>query len=314
MQPANYNVTYVEGDLTVENAELNIIVSGTSYIDQGDPIPDTFGVTVEGLECNDPTPFINNFTIVDASGNPVTGDLAEGVYDVIADLSDLSGYEFYNINQTPGKIYVNPSVGCNERIQTSDLCQSPANLQAEPRITTLLRFTYNNRTDVPIYVPRGRDNQLKGNAYFVGDLPELFLPGEHIFEIYTDGRKLQWEIRTPGCGSVSKSPSGSNASPCGTSLTSNSVEVDSFNRELDANAPKAYPNPATDYLTLFVGDMAGDVRVTVFDEVGRQLMARDYTAEGQDEVYLDISALKEGILMIRTENQGESTVFRIIKN
>ena len=55
-------------------------------------------------------------------------------------------------------------------------------------------------------------------------------------------------------------------------------------------------------------------RVTVFDEVGRQLMARDYTAEGQEEVYLDISALKEGILMIRTENQGESTVFRIIKN
>jgi hypothetical protein len=60
--------------------------------------------------------------------------------------------------------------------------------------------------------------------------------------------------------------------------------------------------------------MEGDVRVTVFDEAGRQLMSQEYPIEqGQSEVYLDISALKEGILTIVTENQGERSAFRIIK-
>ena len=77
----------------------------------------------------------------------------------------------------------------------------------------------------------------------------------------------------------------------------------------------AYPNPATDYLTLYVGEMQGDaVQVMVFDEVGRQLMIRNYTIEeGQTEVYMDISALKEGILTIVTESQGGRSAFRIIK-
>jgi hypothetical protein len=43
-------------------------------------------------------------------------------------------------------------------------------------------------------------------------------------------------------------------------------------------------------------------------------MSREYPVEpGQSEVYLDISALKEGILTIITENQGNRSAFRIIK-
>ena len=142
---------------------------------------------------------------------------------------------------------------------------------------------------------------------------EFFPPGETVIEVYTDGGKIQLELISPGCNSASKSASGSNANPCGTSLTSN-VEVDSFTREFDANTPQAYPNPATDYLTLFVGNMEGAVSVTVFDEAGRKLMSREYPVEkGQDEVYLDVSALKEGILTIVTENNGTRSAFRIIK-
>ena len=306
VQPANYNVTYVEGDLTIENTDLTIQVNGEAFIDIGDPIPSNFSISAQGLVCDDPIPVVNNFIIVDASGNPVSGNLQEGVYDVQADLGSLVGYEFYNVSQTAGKLYVNPVVGCNDRVRASDLCRLPASLPGDSKINTKLTFTYENRAGVPIYVPFGtRENKLKGNAYFVGEAPSLFLPGVHTFEIYTDGRALQWEVITPGCNSASKSPNGSNANPCDTSVAlSSNVEVDSFTREFSENTPKAYPNPATDYLTLFVGDMDGAVRVTVFDEVGRQLMTREYTAEGQDEVYLDISGLKEGILMIRTENQG----------
>ena len=129
-----------------------------------------------------------------------------------------------------------------------------------------------------------------------------------------NGGSLQLEIISPGCNSASKSANGSNANTCSTALTSK-TEVDSFTREFEETAPEAYPNPATDYLTLFVGNMEGSsVQVTVFDEVGRQLMTREYPiGEGQSEVYMDISALKEGILTIVTESQGSRAAFRIIK-
>ena len=90
--------------------------------------------------------------------------------------------------------------------------------------------------------------------------------------------------------------------------------MDSFTREFEDGVPEAYPNPATDYLTLFVGNMEGSVNVTVFDEAGRLVMSREYPVkDGQSEVYMDISALKEGVLTIMTENQGNRSAFRIIK-
>ena len=136
------------------------------------------------------------------------------------------------------------------------------------------------------------------------------------FSVYTDDDNLQWEVVTPGCKQAAKSANGSKANPCDESVALTSkTEVDSFTREFEDTAPEAYPNPATDYITLFVGNMEGtSVQVTVFDEVGRQLMAREYPiGEGQSEVYMDISALKEGILTIVTESQGTRSAFRIIK-
>ena len=54
--------------------------------------------------------------------------------------------------------------------------------------------------------------------------------------------------------------------------------------------------------------------VTVFDEAGRLMMTREYPVkDGQSEVYMDISGLKEGILTIVTESQGNRSAFRIIK-
>ncbi|UCE69103.1 MAG: T9SS type A sorting domain-containing protein, partial [Flavobacteriaceae bacterium] len=172
------------------------------------------------------------------------------------------------------------------------------------------------------YIPYGSpENRFKtrGNLTIQDDseVPSVFPAGTSgQFCIITNGDAVQWEVITPGCNSASKSATGSNADPCDSSTAlTGQVEVDSFTREFEEDAPQAYPNPATDYLTLFVGNMEGPVvRVSVFDEVGRQLMTREYPiGEGQAEVYMDISALKEGILTIVTESQGGRDAFRIIK-
>ena len=222
-----------------------------------------------------------------------------------------------------GTVLVNAVVGCNDRIKLTDICRTEFADPPVPGFPVKLTFTYVNDSGFDFNIPfGGPDNDLKGRGNFIlaeGEAgpPSLF-PGDGVvrtFSVYTDDDNLQWEVVTPGCKQAAKSANGSKANPCDTSaaLTSN-VEVDSFSREFEENTPQAYPNPAIDYLTLFVGDMEGAVQVSVFDEAGRQLMSREYPVEqGQSEVYLDISALKEGILTIITENQGNRSAFRIIK-
>lgn len=314
VQPDNYNVTYVDGPLTLEKAVLSLQVSGTSYIQRGDYAPDDFEINVNGLVCNDEIPEITTFRVEDGSGTSTSGKLDSGVYQVFAVTEAVPGLENYEVEQVPGELFVNPKVGCRNRIKAIDLCRSPASLADDPRVTTKLTFTYRNELDVPIYVPRGHDNYLFGPAYRSGELPEVFLPGTHTFEIYTDGQGLKWIIESPECWFPSISNWATWAPECATNLSSEVVDVDSFTPDFDDDIPQAYPNPATDYLTLYVGNLEGVVDIAVFDEAGRQLMRREFSADGQDEVYLDVSVLKPGILTIRRENQGEVSVFRIIKN
>lgn len=310
----NYNVSYNPGVLTVNPVALNLQV-GDSFIALGDPVPSSFAVMATGLVCSDPDPGGLTFSVFNSSGTEVSGPLSEGTYQVRIDESSYpaTGYEYYQITQSPGTLIVNPELGCNDRIKLSDICKTD---NGDGTVTVC--FTYENNTPFDIFIPYGdRENQFKGKANIVGgDTPPSLFPANTVDQIclITNGDNIQWEVITPGCNNASKSANGSNANPCSTALSAKAGEVDSFTREYADGVPEAYPNPATDYLTLFVGNMKGDVQVTVFDEVGRQLMSRQYPIEeGQAEVYLDISALKEGILTIVTENQGNRSAFRIIK-
>jgi len=313
-ETSNYSVTYVDGPLTVLNPTLQVIVSGTNYIQRRDFASTDFEVSFEGLVCDDPAPEIEDFVVLNSSGDQVSGRLDSGVYQVLANVEGIPGLEQYEVEQQAGELFVNPRVSCRNRIRAKGPCRSPASLPDDPRITTKLTYTYENRLDVPIFIPRGQDNYLFGPAYTVGELPEVFLPGVHTFEIFTDGKGVKWGVESPDCWFPDITIWATVAPSCSTSLTSKVEEVDSFTREFEDGVPEAYPNPATDYLTLFVGNMEGSVNVTVFDEAGRLVMSREYPVkDGQSEVYMDISALKEGVLTIMTENQGNRSAFRIIK-
>jgi hypothetical protein len=72
----------------------------------------------------------------------------------------------------------------------------------------------------------------------------------------------------------------------------------------------AYPNPATDYLNLFVGDQEGQIDVLVYDTSGRMLIAKDYGVTGLQEIQLDISALNPGFYFVKV---GNATPIQIIK-
>jgi hypothetical protein len=314
IQPENYNVEYLSGNLTIENADLHIEVEST-FISEGDATPTNFEVLTTGLVCGDSDSDITNFVITDQNGIVQTGNLTRGSYTINVDISALVGYDFYNISQTAGSIFVNPVVGCNDRIRASDICKSPATLADFRQITTKLQFEYTNDLDVPIFIPNGPKNILKGNAFFIGSPPELFLPGTHTFEIYTNGGRLQWEVKTPGCTSASKSANGSNADPCSNS-TKSTIQIGETSSEdlnLGNQKPILYPNPVNDALNIVFTDQSGLAKIEVFDQTGRVLIKEQLLLNTTSRLQLNISSVTPGLLFVRYEREGKSHIFKVLK-
>jgi hypothetical protein len=310
----NYQVTYVDGTLSVTNQPLTVTVLD-AYVNEGAALTGIFSVTSEGLVCEDQLPALN-FVITNADGNIVTPPLAAGDYDVsiAEDISSLPGFEYYDVTQVPGRLIINPSVGCNDRLQASDVCKvDNVTLTDYTWVTTLVKFTVFNSLDVPVYLKYDtRANQFKGNAQFIfasGSPTEIFVPGETVIEVYTDGGGLQLELITPGCNSASKSANGSNANPCPVNLEAG-MDLDAQVLGIEEVQSMAYPNPAIDYLNLFVGDQEGQIDVQVFDTSGRMLISRDYGVTGLQEVQLDISALNPGFYFVKV---GSAPPIQIIK-
>ena len=316
----NYSVTYEAGTLAVTPAPLDLQV-GDSFINFGDATPTSFELVVTNapLPCGQVAPDGSEGFVFEIyqDGLIVTADpIPAGEYEVrISENSALpSGYENFEIgNVIPGSLFVNPSVGCNNRIKASDICQEPATLAGEPSINTLLRFEYENRLDIPIYVPLGPNNKLKGNAYFVGNPPELFLPGIHTFEIYTNGGKLQWEIKTPGCNSASKSASGSNADPCSTTGKTDVTDFVDESIVIEEGINGIYPNPVESSIVFPMHGERTSFSIKVFNEVGVLMLQKDYPVNTYYDVTMDISMLKSGMLYFMIEKNGNREVYRIFK-
>ena len=313
----NYEITAVSGEVTVEKAPLDLRVTGTQWINQGDAAPTDFQVEVApgSLLCaSDPDPTgLTGFTFqFYQDGVAVTArPLPAGTYQVGIDESALpAGYENYVGNTVEfGTLYVNPSLGCNDRIRLSDICKTDlGNGQVR------LCFTYENMTPYDIYIPYGsRENQFKGRANIVSgesEVPSLF-PANTTGQIcvITNGDNLQWEVITPGCNNASKSPNGSNANPCPVNLEA-SIDLDAQVLGIEEVQSMAYPNPASDYLNLFVGNQEGQIDVQVFDTSGRMLIVKDYGVTGLQEIQLDISTLNPGFYFVKV---GKADPIQIIK-
>ena len=143
----------------------------------------------------------------------------------------------------------------------------------------------------------------------------MFLPGTHTFEVRTTGEGLQWQIKTPGCNSFSKSPFGSNADPCtggqadiGVGLT----DVQSLGLET-----RAYPNPFKQKFMLDIrnnGLQAGaEFKVALIDIVGRatEILTTDNLLYGRHEI--DLSGLPAGVYFLHLSTAQENRILRIVK-
>ncbi len=79
-----------------------------------------------------------------------------------------------------------------------------------------------------------------------------------------------------------------------------------------SSEPIVFPNPATDYTTIFLGGVQDEVNVEIFSEDGR-LIRRDRHIALSNEIELDLTGLPSGIYYIRFEGSGIKGTSKIIK-
>ena len=190
----------------------------------------------------------------------------------------------------------------------------PYPLPGEPRITTLLRFEYQNNLAVPVYIPLGSKNKLKGNAYYIGEPPVVFEPGVHTFDVYTDGGGLQWEVKTDACNSASKSANGSNANPCDNSPGRPAPGSGTFSAIGSTEwSVVLFPNPARSGAWLQASNAESPVKVEIYTGLGRLLSSNIYPELGSEKVYFDVSDYPSGLLLFRVSCGEESRVVKLMK-
>lgn len=84
--------------------------------------------------------------------------------------------------------------------------------------------------------------------------------------------------------------------------------------DMESAAPKAYPNPTTDFITIPLGQsVQGNVLLNVFDMAGREVMSQNISNASSGQLRVDASSLNSGTHVFRLVFADQtSTSFRVV--
>ena len=171
---------------------------------------------------------------------------------------------------------------------------------------------------IPIYIPLGPKNSLNAEAYYIGEPPQLFEPGMHTFDIYSDGGYLAWEVRTDDCAEPSISPSTFSEPPFCEGIGAPARPVSTPGSAPSMDEPrdwgvKLFPNPANTAVWLQAWKAEGPITVEIYNSLGRMLSSRSFSEPGSDKLPFDVSNYPPGLLLFKVNYGAESQVLRLLK-
>ena len=186
---ANYTITRTNGVLSVTKAILTV-TADTKSIYQGSSTP-TYTSTITGFVPGGQNT-IQCYPSYTVSPNCVG---SPGVYTITPKNMVLSQPGNYQIVYVPGYLYINPKGGSAKKIKPILNCVDT--LVGHPSgFAYVAHFSYENANSTPVYVPIGSDNIITALGSYSGVQPMLFTPGGGNFDIYFDGLKLTWTVKT----------------------------------------------------------------------------------------------------------------------
>jgi hypothetical protein len=233
------------------------------------------------------------FRFLDTNGNEYQeGDA--GVYRIVIEPPNddyvveivEEGYAFINADYS-------------RKIRTYTDCVEPV-IAPTDEYDLIANFRYINPNDIPVYILEGENNIIAGD--YQGDLPEVFMPGENVFQIrFKSSETIKWTLISGGSANSSATTSFAslNSNRCGNDLLGEDVIT-------------IYPNPIETNLTI-EKNTDQPVDVLLYDSFGFVRYNGNMTGLVNEQLQIDMSGYANGIYIIRCVVEGNGYTYQIKK-
>jgi hypothetical protein len=298
---ANFNITYGSGRISILPATLQVTTLDL-LINQGEvPDPSLITSQINGYVYQD------DFEGVFPEGLEYIFENAEGeVYQVgdigVFDIKIIAPQNYDVTYIGLGKLYVNPYGTHMKKIRNYLDCivHTPNDPSGFDYIA---KFRYDNPNDNTLYVLRGVDNYISGDAQYSGELPFVFLPGEGTIEILFDGNVLRWNLTT--FESTHKTSTWAEGNLNSTKCSGGIAEGDP--------SYTVFPNPVQTVLTIQQNDSENsDVDIYNLNN-GVLYHHSKFNKNGSNIKDIDMTSFANGIYIIKITVENVEKIYTIIK-
>ena len=217
----------------------------------------------------------------------------------------------YFITAVPGYLYVNPAGSKAKSIDPALSCVEKLVIPVSG-YSYIAHFVYYNTNYTDLYIPAGNNNYVSGKGKFSPvNQPSLFTHAGGTFDILFDGTSITWNITSIKYGkTVTEKASASSASTICKTSAKDAVISDETETETDLN-PVAYPNPATDKVTIHYEEITEHSSITITDMKGSSYPASILTIS-DDRLELDTRNLPSGLYIIGIFEGTKHNQFTIV--
>lgn len=290
----NFIIEYGVGELTINKADLTLAVDDHVIV-AGDNLP-IFTSNFSGFVAGESAEDVFGDAEIEYILSPTYAGLG-GIYEIQPQVSEPLNY---NLSVVPGTLYVNPFRGSRIKVWmecTEMVANDPSGYKYR------VFFSYENKNDTPWYIPQGTNNQLVGTPNYAGYLPEVFLPGQHVFDIEFDGQKISWQLTSNGTDKSSLSSSESvNSEGCSLSLN-----------VLGDLSYQVSPNPTQDYIVISGSTDVENTAIVVFDDLGFVKSPGITKSTTDNTITINLESYPAGVYYVMLTVNGKTETLRVYK-
>ncbi len=295
----NYEINKTDGNLEITKASL-IVEADLQFIERGSSLP-VFTSTITGWKNNEQTTITSGPTY----SVPPGCNQNAGVYNITVCCLSFPAITNYNVTYQSGLLYVNPKGGGAKKVKPVLDCVDTL-INHPSGFNYVAKLRYENDNNTPVYVPLGADNFITALGNYSGNPPVVFLPGSYTFDIFFDGLKLTWSIKT--YNGTQKSSSASEASSTSNKCNSGNLRLS----QISQTGIELYPNPSSGFVNLHSSGFELMVNmVTVWDLTGRRYEVQ-VVGQGSD-LNINCSSLTSGVYFVKIQTESEGFNLRFVK-
>ena len=164
----------------------------------------------------------------------------------------------------------------------------------------IANFRYINPNDVPVYILEGEENFIQGD--YLGELPEVFLPGENTFQVrFRSPDVIKWTLISGGSANSTSSTSSAslNSNRCGSGVLGDDILT-------------IYPNPVQTTLTVQKNTETA-AEILIIDTYGLSRFEATMSGASGEMLNIDMTSFANGIYVLQCIIEGTGYTYQVKK-